>query len=221
VTARGIPELADTRVVGVVGDTRRGGPARAVAPEMYRAYAQFPTAGPTIVVRAVSGDPLPLAKVVDDRVAAIDSETATFGARRMADAFAETTGSRRLVSILLGLFAAVALALTAIGIAGVVSTVVAQRTQEIGVRMALGADAGAVVRLVLRGALTPVAIGLALGGATIVPLTGAIRSFLFGVTPADPAALIGGCGALLLAAIAAAYVPARRATRVDPLLALK
>jgi len=221
VTARGIPELANMVIVGVVGDTRRGDPTRAPAAEMYCAYAQFPTAGPTIVVRAASGDALALAKVVDDRVAAIDAQTATFGARRLSDAIAERVGDRRLLSILLGLFAAVALALTIVGIAGVVSYVVAQRTQEIGVRMALGADAGAVIRLVLRGAMAPVAIGLVLGAAAIVPLTGAIRTFLFGVTPADPAALIAGCGALLLAATLAAYVPARRATRIDPLLALR
>jgi putative ABC transport system permease protein len=221
VTARGIPELADMRIVGVVGDTRRGGPARAVAPEMYCAYAQFPTAGPTIVVRAAAGDPLPLARLVDDRVAAIDPATATHGARRLSDALADTVGNRRLVSLLLGLFAAVALALTAIGIAGVVSYVVAQRTQEIGVRMALGADATSVVRLVLRGAMTPVVAGVAMGGAAIVPLTGAIQSFLFGVTPADPVALAAGGATLILAAVAAAYIPARRATRLDPLTALR
>jgi putative ABC transport system permease protein len=221
VSARSIPQMADMQIVGVVGDTYRAGPARSVASEMYCAYAQFPTAGPTVIVRAASGDPLPLAKTVDDRVAAIDAETATFGARRVADAIADTVGDRRLLSILLGLFATVALALTIVGIAGVVSYVVAQRTQEIGVRMALGADAGAVIRLVLRGAMTPVAIGLTLGGAAIVPLTGAIQSFLFGVKAADPIALAAGAAALLLAATAAAYVPARRATRIDPLLALK
>jgi putative ABC transport system permease protein len=221
VTARGIPELADMRIVGVVGDTRRGGPARAVAPEMYCAYAQFPQAGPTIVVRAAAGDPLPLARLVDDRVAAIDPATATHGARRLSDAMADTVGSRRLVSLLLGVFAALALALTAIGIAGVVSYIVTQRTQEIGVRMALGADATSVVRLVLRGAMTPVMAGVAMGGAAIVPLTGAIQSFLFGVTPADPVALAAGGATLILAAVAAAYIPARRATRVDPLTALR
>jgi putative ABC transport system permease protein len=221
VTARGIPELSDMRIVGVVGDTRRGGPARAVAPEMYCAYAQFPTAGPTIVVRAAAGDPLTLAKLVDDRVAAIDPATATHGARRLSDVMADTVGSRRLVSLLLSLFAAAALALTAIGIAGVVSYVVAQRTQEIGVRMALGADAASVVRLVLRGAMTPVLAGVAIGGAAIAPLTGAIQSFLFGVTPADPVALAAGGATLVLAASAAAYIPARRATRIDPLTALR
>jgi putative ABC transport system permease protein len=158
---------------------------------------------------------------VDDRVAAIDPATATHGARRLSDAMADTVGSRRLVSLLLGVFAALALALTAIGIAGVVSYIVTQRTQEIGVRMALGADATSVVRLVLRGAMTPVVAGVAMGGAAIVPLTGAIQSFLFGVTPADPVALAAGGATLILAAVAAAYIPARRATRLDPLTALR
>ena len=221
VTARGIPELADMHIVGIVGDTRRGGPARRVAPELYCAYAQFPTVGPTIVVRAATGDPLPLAKIVDDRVGSIDPETATFGARRLTDAISDMIGSRRLISILLVLFAAVALVLTAVGIAGVVAYVVAQRTQEIGVRMALGADARAVVRLIVRGAMTPVVVGLVAGTAAVVPLTRVLESFLFGVSPADPIALAGGAAALVVAALVAAYIPARRATRIDPLLALR
>jgi putative ABC transport system permease protein len=221
VAARGIPQLADMRIVGVVGDTRRGGPTRGLFPEMYCAYAQFPIAGATIVVRASAGDPVDLTKTVDDLAAEIDPAVAISGRRRLADAVAATIGSRRIVSVLLGGFAALALVLTVIGIAGVVSYVVAQRTREIGVRMALGADAGAVVRLVLRGALKPVLVGLAAGAVAIVPLSGLLRSFLFQVGPADPAALAGGAVVLLGAAVGAAYVPARRAARVDPLLSLR
>jgi putative ABC transport system permease protein len=162
-----------------------------------------------------------LAKTVDDLAAEIDPAVAISGRRRLADAVAATIGSRRIVSVLLGGFAALALVLTVIGIAGVVSYVVAQRTREIGVRMALGADAGAVVRLVLRGALKPVLVGLAAGAVAIVPLSGLLRSFLFQVGPADPAALAGGAVVLLGAAVGAAYVPARRAARVDPLLSLR
>ena len=221
VTARGIPELADMRIVGVVGDTRRGGPARAVPAELYCAYAQFPVASPTIVVRARAGDPLPLAQAVVDRLATIDRDSAMASARRVSDAFDATVGTRRLIFVLLGIFAGLAVALTAIGIAGVVAYVVAQRTQEIGVRMALGADAGDVIRLMVRGALVPVIAGMVLGGALMVPFTRALRSFLFGVTPSDPWAYLAACVALLFAAVLAAYLPARRASRIDPLIALR
>ena len=221
VSARGIPELADMRIVGVVGDTKRGGPARPVAPELYCSYEQFPTANPAIIVRAASGDPLPLAQVVTDRLARIDRDTAVSTARRVADAMEATIGTRQLVFVLLGLFAALAVALTAIGIAGVVAYVVAQRTQEIGVRMALGADGSDVVRLVVRGALVPVIVGMVLGGALMVPFTSALRSFLFGVTPTDPVTFAAAGGALLSTAVLAAYLPARRAVRIDPLVALR
>jgi ABC-type antimicrobial peptide transport system permease subunit len=221
VSARGIPELADMRIVGVVGDTRRAGPARPVAPELYCSYAQFPTANPAIIVRAASSDPLPLAQLVTDRLARIDRDTAVSSARRVSDAMDATIGTRQLVFVLLGIFAALAVALTSIGIAGVVAYVVAQRTQEIGVRMALGADGSDVVRLVVRGALTPVVVGMALGGMLMVPFTRALTSFLFGVTPTDPLTLVTAAVALLSTAVLAAYLPARRATRIDPLLSLR
>ena len=221
VAARGIPELADMRIVGIVGDTRRAGPARGLTPEMYCAYAQFPTAGAAIVVRARTGDPLRLAQPIGDQLARIDRETAMSTTRRVADAMEATIGTRRLVFVLLGLFAGLAMTLTAIGIFGVVAYVVAQRTQEIGVRMALGADAGDVVGLMIRSALLPVGAGMALGAALMVPLSRALRSFLFGVTPADPWAFLTACAALLLASAVAAYLPARRASRIDPLIALR
>ena len=221
VSARGIPELADMRIVGVVGDTRRAGPARPVAPELYCSYAQFPTANPVIIVRAASRDPLPLAQLVTDRLARIDRDTAVSSARRVSDAMDATIGTRQLVFVLLGIFAALAVALTSIGIAGVVAYVVAQRTQEIGVRMALGTDGSDVVRLVVRGALTPVVVGMALGGMVMVPFTRALTSFLFGVTPTDPLTLVTAAVALLCTAVLAAYLPARRATRIDPLLSLR
>jgi putative ABC transport system permease protein len=132
-----------------------------------------------------------------------------------------TIGTRRLVYVLLGIFAGLAVALTAIGIAGVVAYVVAQRTQEIGVRMALGADAGDVVGLMIRSALVPVVVGMVAGAGLMVPFSTVLRSFLFGVKPSDPWAFLAACAALLVAAAAAAYLPARRASRIDPLVALR
>jgi len=221
VSARGIPQLADMRIVGVVGDTRRGGPARGLTPEMYCAYAQFPTAGAALIVRARSGDPMRLAQPIGDRLAAIDRETAMTTTRRVSDAVDATIATRRLVYVLLGIFAGLAVALTAIGISGVVAYVVAQRRQEIGVRMALGADAGDVVGLMIRGALGPVVVGMVVGAGLMVPFSTVLRSFLFGVKPSDPWAFMAAGAALLLAAAAAAYFPARRASRIDPLIALR
>ncbi|HSC29380.1 MAG TPA: FtsX-like permease family protein, partial [Vicinamibacterales bacterium] len=221
IKAVGIPELADMHIVGVVGSTHRRGPAGSVFPEVYCAFAQFPLEGATFVVRAASGDPLRLAAIVEDRVADVDGEIATFGVRRLADAVRDTVGDRRALAALLSLFAGLALAMTALGIAGIVSYVVAQRTTEIGVRMALGARPESVVALVLRDAFVPVAAGLAAGAVAAVPVARTIRSLLFEVTPWDPVAVGGAAAVLLLAALTAAYVPARRATRIDPLVALR
>jgi putative ABC transport system permease protein len=217
----GIPELQDLEIVGVVGDMLRMGPAGRVAPEVYCAYAQFPAIGPTVIVRAASGDPLQLVRAVEQRIAAVDAGVAPYGPRRLSDVMAGTIADRRMLAALLGLFGALALGLTGVGIAGVVSYAVAQRTQEIGVRMALGADATAVVGFVLRGALTPVLIGLMVGLAAAIPFTRLIRSYLFQVAPSDPIALLTGAAILACAATVAAYVPARRASRIDPLVALR
>ena len=167
-------------------------------------------------MRSSAPDPLELTRVVEDRVAAIDPAVATYGARRLADAIADTAGDRRLLSRLLALFAAVALTLTGLGIAGVVSFSVAQRTQEIGVRMALGADAGDVIRLIVRGAMMPVLAGLMAGAAIGLPLGHALRAYLFQVEPSDPLTLAVGVVMLSASALAAAYIPARRATHLDP-----
>ena len=217
----GIPELADMAVVGVVGDTLRGGPTGRVSSEVYCAYAQFPAASPTLVVRAAAGDPLQLVRIVEDRVSAVQPSVATHGARRLSDAIAGTFGDRRLLSSLLMLFAAVALGLTALGLGGVVAYLVAQRTQEIGIRMALGADAGSVVRLVIRNAMAPVLAGAALGTVAIYPFASLLRSFLFGIGWMDGWSIAGAAALLLTSAAIAAYLPARRASRIDPLVALR
>jgi predicted permease len=220
-SAVGIPELANMEIVGVVGDTLRLGLAGEAAPEVYCSYAQLPAGSPTVVVRAAGGDPLQLGRIVANRIASVDPSVATFGARRVTDSLSDTVGDRRLLSILLGTFAVLALALTAVGIAGVVAFVVARRRWEIGVRMALGADAGSVVRTVVGGVLIPVGVGLACGLVAAVPFTRVIQQYLFGVSPADPSAIAAAAAALLATAFLAALVPARRAARIDPLTALR
>jgi putative ABC transport system permease protein len=221
VSAVKIPQMENMPIVGVVGDTRRGGMLRGFTPEIYIAYAQFPQSGATLVVRAVSGDPLTLSNDVKGRLAAIDKDVAVTTVRRMSDTIAATYGDRRALAWLLAVFAGLALGLTILGIGSVVSFSVAQRTSEIGIRMALGADAGGVLRLVIRGALGPVVAGGALGLLALIPLSRLIRQYVFGISPIDPASIAVAGGVLLAASVLAAYVPARRASAIDPLTALR
>jgi len=216
-----IPELQNMTVVGIVGDTRRGGTLLGFTPEMYIPYAQFPESSATLVVRSALEEPLTLAADLRSRVAAIDPATAVGTVRRLSDAMARTYGDRRALSWLLTVFASLALGLTILGIASVVSFSVAQRTSEIGIRMALGADAGGVRRLVLRGALGPVAAGAGLGLAALIPLSRVIQQYVFGVSPIDPVSIVLACAVLAGAAVGAAWIPARRASGIDPLAALK
>ncbi len=216
-----IPEMQNMPIVGVVGDTRRGGMLKGFTPEIYVAYGQFPQAGATLVVRAVSGDPLALSNEVTGRLASIDRQVAVTAVRRLSDTLAATYGDRRALAWLLAVFAGLALGLTILGIGSVVSFSVAQRTSEIGIRMALGADAGGVLRLVLRGAMGPVVAGGLAGLLALVPLARVIRQYVFGISPIDPMSIAIACGVLIAAAALAAYVPARRASGIDPLTALR
>ena len=141
--------------------------------------------------------------------------------RRLSDTLAATYGDRRALAWLLAVFAALALVLTVLGIGSVVSFNVAQRTSEIGIRMALGADAGGVLRLIIRAALGPVILGGALGLAALVPLSRVIRQYVFGVSPIDPLSIAAAAAVLIVAAVCAAWLPARRAAGIDPLTALR
>lgn len=208
-------------IVGVVGDTRRGGALVGYTPEIYISFAQFPQTGATLVVRSVSRDPLSLANDLRARVAEIDPATAIGTIRRLDDALARAYGDRRALSWLLSVFATLALGLTVLGIASVVSFTVAQRIPEIGVRIALGAKRGDVVMLIVRNSLWPVLTGIAAGLLALVPLSRMYRSYLFGVSPADPVAIGGAVVLLLAAAVGAAWVPAHRAAGTDPLTALR
>jgi putative ABC transport system permease protein len=221
VTALRIPQMANMTIVGVVGDTRRGGMLMDFTPELYVAYAQFPQSGATLVVRGRGADVRELAGDLKARVAEVDSGTAVGTVRRLSDALARTYGDRRALSWLLVVFAALALGLTVLGIASVVSFTVAQRVPEIGVRIALGANRRNVIGLIVTGALYPVFAGGAIGLVALMPLSRVLKSYLFQVSPADPVSLAAATAILVAAALAAAYVPARRATAIDPLTALR
>jgi putative ABC transport system permease protein len=190
-------------------------------PEIYVPFAQFPQAGAAVIVRVPSGDPLRLTSDVTARIAAIDPGIAIGGVRRVSDQLAATYGDRRALSWLLGVFAALALGLTALGIGSVVSFAVASRRSEIGIRMALGAHPGSLMRLFVRRSLTPVVIGAVVGALALVPVTRMMRSYVFGISAADPVSLSIAAILLTLVACSSAYVPARRAAKVDPLVALR
>jgi ABC-type antimicrobial peptide transport system permease subunit len=139
----------------------------------------------------------------------------------MDEVVAATLSAPRFTGMLLGVFAALALALSAIGIYGVLSYVTAQRTQELGVRAALGASKADLVKLVVRGGAVPVAAGLALGGYGALALTRFLQTLLFETNATDPLTLLAVSGGLVSVALLACWLPARRAARVDPMIALR
>jgi ABC-type antimicrobial peptide transport system permease subunit len=151
----------------------------------------------------------------------LDEDVPVFRARAMDAVLAESAAHRRFTMLLVGLFAAVALALAAIGLYGVLSYLVAQRTGEIGIRIVLGAGVGEVQRMVLAQGMKPVLAGVGVGLAGAVAATRLFRTLLFGVGPRDPATFVAVTALLLLVSLAACSIPAIRATRVDPARALR
>jgi ABC-type antimicrobial peptide transport system permease subunit len=184
-------------------------------------YYQFPQRGATLVVRSASRDPLAVGGEVKARLASIDPAVAISGIRRVSDQLAASYGDRQVLSRLLEMFAMLALGLTIVGIGSVVSFAVVQRTREIGIRMALGAPASGVMRLVIRGVLAPVTCGAIVGVGLLTGLSGVARSYVFGVSPLDPASVVISLAVLFVAAVSAAYFPARRAAAVDPMRAMR
>ncbi|MCW5971638.1 MAG: ABC transporter permease [Blastocatellales bacterium] len=207
-------------VVGVVGDVRQSGPDREAAPHVYVSYRQANTARAGLLVRT-SGDPLQLAAAVRAQVLAVDREQPVYNIRAMADLLAEAMAGRRLNLALLTGFALLAVVLASAGIYGVMANMVAQRTGEIGLRLALGAKPVDVMSLVIGRGMGLALAGVAVGAAGALMLTRLMESLLFGVSAHDPATL-GVAGLILMAvALAACWIPARRAMRVDPMIALR
>jgi predicted permease len=207
-------------VVGIVGGVKQGGLADPFEPEIYVPHAQVPLGWLSVVLR-VDGDPRGLAAAVVREVRALDPNLPVAEVKTLDDVVSQAVARPRFYLSLLALFAAVALALAAVGIFGVLSYTVAQRRREIGIRMALGAEPAAVLRSVMTGALLLAAGGLALGLLGALALTRAIRSLLFGVSAADPSTFLAVAATLAAAAALASWLPARSATRVDPASALR
>jgi ABC-type antimicrobial peptide transport system permease subunit len=181
----------------------------------------FPSLAPKYVILRTSSDASSLAGAVQRELQAIDRGLAIADVRTMDQIVEQSAYARRWTTGLLGAFAGLALILALVGIYGVTSWAVAQRTPEIGIRMALGASRGQVLRMVIGYGARLCAIGLAIGLAAGLALRGLLSSLTFGVSTADPW-VYGGAGLLMMvAALAACYVPARRACRVDPLVALR
>ena len=207
-------------VVGVVGDLPQLGLDRPAEPVAYYPHPQLPGRTLQMVVRT-SGEPLALAGDVRRLVREVDSELPLAAPRPLSDVVAESVARPRFYTTLLGLFAAVALVLALVGIFGVMSYSVAQRTREIGVRIALGARRREVVAMVLRRALALAGIGLLAGLLVALAATRVMESQLFGVTATDPWTFAGVLALLAASAVAASLVPARRAAAVDPVVALR
>ena len=213
----GKPEFVEREIVGIVGGNKHFALQESLRPEMFKpgSFTRM-----NIVVRG-AGDPGALTAVVRQSIHAIDPDEATSAFRTMQDVVSSSAASDRFNTLLLGAFAAIALLLTAAGIFGVLSYLVTQRTREIGLRMALGAHPTDVLRVIVGHGLRLVLLGMAIGVAEALVVTRWMSSVLFDVKPTDP--LTFAVVALVLGAVAflAAYLPARRAMRMDPMVALR
>ncbi len=207
-------------VVGVVGDVRSGGFGSEILPMVYYAHRQFAINGPTILVRT-GGDPLALAAAVRNEINTVGNRSVVTNIRSMQQVVSDSVAEPRTRAALVGLFAGLALLLGMLGIYGVASHTVTQRTREIGIRMALGARASEVASMVIGGALRLSMMGAALGLLASLAMARALTGLLFGIQPVDPLTLIVSTGFLMAAAVAASYLPARRAMRIDPGIALR
>jgi putative ABC transport system permease protein len=222
----GVPEDQDEEskpwreVIGVVNDVKMNGVDQATTLQTYLPYAQLPNQSLGLVVR-VERNPAALAPAVAQAIHSIDKDLPVYSAFTMDQLLGDSLAERRLTLVLLASLAALALLLAAVGIYGVISYAVRQRTHELGLRMALGAQARDVLALILKQGLKLTLIGIGLGLVAAYALTRWMESLLFGVRPTD--ALTFGVIAvvLLLVALLACWIPARRATRVDPMIALK
>jgi ABC-type antimicrobial peptide transport system permease subunit len=209
------------RVVGVVSDVREFGLEASARPTVYVHYLQRPRqAWDFAIVARTQGDPAALVPAMRDVMRSLDPEVPT-DFRTLGQVFSSSLDNRRFSLVIFGAFAAVALLLAALGIYGVTSYAVTQRTQEIGIRIALGARVADVLRLVIGQGMKSVLLGTAIGLAGALAMSRLIAHLLFDVSETDPLTF-GVVTALLIAVgLLACYLPARRATRVDPMVALR
>jgi putative ABC transport system permease protein len=210
-----------TTVIGVVGNLRNNSIETEGDLEVYLPSAQTPVGEATLVVRTASGDPSRLAMPLRGAVSSFDPELPISNIATLQEIVDQALSPARFAMLLLVLFAGLALILASVGVYGVISYSVAQRTHEIGIRMAMGADRGDVLRMVLRQSLVIALIGVAVGLACAAGLTRFLAGQLYGVSATDPAIFLAVAALLTAVAAVASWVPARRATGVDPLMAMR
>ena len=207
-------------IVGVVGDIRNRDLDKQPEAAYYVPLPQLMWGTPTLVVRT-AGDPGAMAGNIRKVLQSMDSEVPLYAVRTMDDYFALNLGRARFQALLLSLFAGFALLLTAVGLYGVMAQAVAQRTHEIGVRMAMGASRESLRSMILRRGTGLTLAGTGLGIVGALALARLIESLLYQIPPRDPLTYVGVCAILSGVALAASYIPALRATRVDPMVALR
>jgi putative ABC transport system permease protein len=210
-------------IVGVVGDVKHFGLEQPEMPAIYTPYAQLTQPWKrwmSVVVRS-DGDPATIANMVKGQIWTVDKELPVTKVRTMTEVMASSVASQRFMMLLLGIFAAVALALASVGIYGLMSYSITERTHEIGIRMALGAQGRDVLKMVVGQGLKLIMSGVALGLVGAFALTRIMSSLLFGVSAVDPLTFLAVSVVLAVVALLACYIPARRATKVDPMVALR
>jgi putative ABC transport system permease protein len=209
-----------SEVIGIVGHVKLNGVAEEAGIQLYMPYMQGAYAPITLMLQT-SGDPAQVVSALRNEMMALDPQLPVYGVRMMDDLLEDTVATRRLAMNLLTAFAFLALVLVSVGIYGVMAYTASARTHEMGIRMALGARPTFVVGLVVRQGMALALAGLVIGTAVAFGLTHLMESMLFGVEPNDPMTFVAIPIILALVALAASYIPARRASRADPLAALR
>jgi predicted permease len=211
------------RVIGVVGDVRYRDLGTEGGPTVYFPHSQRPFRiqyGASLVIEATQGDPAALFGSIRATLQRLDPDV-PIAIESHQDLLLESLTARRFVMMLFGAFAGIALLLASVGIYGVVSYSVARRTREMGIRLALGADAGTVQKMVVRASMQMVVGGLIVGLVAAIGMTGLMQDLLFGVTPTDPMTLAAVVAILGLMGFLSSWIPARASTRVDPMVTMR
>jgi putative ABC transport system permease protein len=207
-------------VIGVVSDIRQDAPGQPVHPEIMVPWPQLPWLSANLILRG-EGDPAHVQKLVQEAIWSVDKNLAASRAETLDEVLSAQVATPRLYSILVGLFAAVAVVLAVVGIYGLLAYIVSRRTNEMAIRVAVGAKASTLVRFSNPGRNPAFSRGNRAGFGGTALLTRLMRSLLFEISPTDPMTLTGVAILLLMTASAASYIPARRAARTDPAVALR